>query len=106
MRPIPLVRLPGPAREALGDDQASDRRHLGVGGVERVADHLQAIVAEKQVGLILVGLPRNMDGTYGPAAQKVQAFIATRSTTYVPSRSRRPSGTRTSVPAESGCSLR
>jgi len=28
------------------------------------------------VELILVGLPRNMDGSYGPAALKVQAFIA------------------------------
>jgi len=26
--------------------------------------------------LILVGMPRNMDGTYGPAAQKVQEFVA------------------------------
>ncbi len=26
--------------------------------------------------MILVGMPRNMNGTYGPAAQKVQEFIA------------------------------
>ena len=26
--------------------------------------------------LILVGLPRNMDGSYGPAALRVQAFVA------------------------------
>ena len=26
--------------------------------------------------LILIGMPRNMDGTYGPAAQKVQEFVA------------------------------
>ena len=31
---------------------------------------------DKQVSLILVGLPRNMDGSYGPAAQKVQEFVA------------------------------
>jgi putative Holliday junction resolvase len=28
------------------------------------------------VELILVGMPRNMDGTYGPAAQKVKDFVA------------------------------
>jgi putative Holliday junction resolvase len=37
---------------------------------------LKQILAEKEVELILVGLPRNMDGTYGPAAEKVRAFIA------------------------------
>lgn len=36
---------------------------------------LQQIILEKEVELILVGLPRNMDGTYGPAAQKVEEFI-------------------------------
>ena len=37
---------------------------------------LQQILREKEVELILVGMPRNMDGSYGPAAQKVQEFIA------------------------------
>lgn len=37
---------------------------------------LQQILAEKPVELILVGLPRNMDGSYGPAAAKVQEFVA------------------------------
>jgi len=36
---------------------------------------LKQLVADKEVELLLVGMPRNMDGTYGPAAQKVQAFI-------------------------------
>jgi len=36
---------------------------------------LTAILAEKPAELILVGLPRNMDGTYGPAAEKVRAFV-------------------------------
>jgi putative Holliday junction resolvase len=36
---------------------------------------LTQLVAEKQVESILVGMPRNMDGSYGPAAQKVQEFI-------------------------------
>src|SRR6201996_854019 len=37
---------------------------------------LQEIIREKEVELILVGMPRNMDGSYGPAALKVQDFIA------------------------------
>jgi len=37
---------------------------------------LKDLLREKEVELILVGLPRNMDGSYGPAALKVQAFIA------------------------------
>jgi putative pre-16S rRNA nuclease len=32
-------------------------------------------MVEKPAELILVGLPRNMDGTYGPAAEKVRAFV-------------------------------
>jgi putative holliday junction resolvase len=37
---------------------------------------LKQIISEKEIGQILVGLPRNMDGSYGPAALKVQAFVA------------------------------
>jgi putative Holliday junction resolvase len=39
-------------------------------------DRLKAILADKQVELIIVGLPRNMDGSYGPAAERVREFIA------------------------------
>jgi putative Holliday junction resolvase len=38
-------------------------------------DRLKQLLAEKEISLILIGMPRNMDGSYGPAAQKVQAFI-------------------------------
>ena len=37
---------------------------------------LKEIIRAKQVELILVGMPRNMDGSYGPAALKVQEFVA------------------------------
>jgi putative Holliday junction resolvase len=37
---------------------------------------LKELIREKQVELILVGHPRNMDGSYGPAALKVQEFVA------------------------------
>ena len=37
---------------------------------------LKELLREKQVELVLVGMPRNMDGSYGPAALKVQDFVA------------------------------
>lgn len=39
-------------------------------------DRLKEILREKEVELVVVGLPRNMDGSYGPAALKVQEFVA------------------------------
>src|SRR4051794_20285817 len=39
--------------------------------------HLKQLLHDKQVELVLVGMPRNMDGSYGPAALKVQEFVAT-----------------------------
>jgi putative holliday junction resolvase len=46
---------------------------------------LQELLQEKEVELILVGLPRNMDGSYGPAAQKVEEFVeALKGNTEVP----------------------
>jgi putative Holliday junction resolvase len=30
---------------------------------------------EGKLELILIGMPRNMDGSYGPAAEKVKAFV-------------------------------
>lgn len=37
---------------------------------------LRTLLQQKEVDLILVGMPRNMDGSYGPAALKVEAFVA------------------------------
>ncbi|MCD6051136.1 MAG: rnhD [Verrucomicrobia bacterium] len=37
---------------------------------------LKEIIREKEVELILIGMPRNMNGSYGPAALKVQVFVA------------------------------
>ena len=36
---------------------------------------LRQIMQDKSVDLLVVGMPRNMDGTYGPAAEKVREFI-------------------------------
>lgn len=36
---------------------------------------LKELLAEKQVELVVVGMPRNMNGSYGPAALKVEEFV-------------------------------
>ena len=41
-----------------------------------VLERLKEIILQKEVELILVGMPRNMDGSYGPAALKVREFVA------------------------------
>jgi putative Holliday junction resolvase len=38
-------------------------------------ERLKQLIREKEVDLILIGMPRNMDGSYGPAAEKVQTFV-------------------------------
>jgi len=37
---------------------------------------LKELLLEKQIELVLVGMPRNMNGSYGPAALKVEEFLA------------------------------
>ena len=44
--------------------------------VEALLDGLAAIVAEREVTDIVVGLPLQLDGTEGPAAAEVRAFAA------------------------------
>jgi putative Holliday junction resolvase len=39
-------------------------------------ERLKQLLADKEVELLLVGMPRNMNGTYGPAALKVEEFVA------------------------------
>ena len=39
-------------------------------------ERLKQIANEKEVELIVIGMPRNMDGSYGPAAEKVREFIS------------------------------
>ena len=39
------------------------------------AAELAAIVADRQIGGIVLGLPKNMDGSEGPRAQSTRAFL-------------------------------
>lgn len=43
---------------------------------EKPLDRIAAVVRDRGVATVVVGMPRNMDGSYGPAAEKVKAFIA------------------------------
>jgi putative Holliday junction resolvase len=36
---------------------------------------IKELIREKEVEQIIVGMPRNMNGTYGPSAEKVRQFI-------------------------------
>ncbi|MCE0504770.1 Holliday junction resolvase RuvX [Roseivivax sp. GX 12232] len=38
------------------------------------AERLMAILAEREIGGVVLGLPRNMDGTEGPRCQSTRAF--------------------------------
>ena len=49
---------------------------------DEVIARLNELIREKEVELILIGMPRNMDGTYGPATEKVKEFIAAMQQTY------------------------
>ena len=64
---------------AVSDETRTIAQPLEFIPAEPFADflaRLRQLIREKEIGLILVGLPRNMDGSYGPAALKVQEFVA------------------------------
>ena len=44
--------------------------------IKQVVSKLKEMVASQGIKTIVVGLPRNMNGTYGPSAEKVRAFVA------------------------------
>jgi putative Holliday junction resolvase len=73
---------------AVSDTQKMIAQPLEFIPAEPFADfvgRLQELLREKEVELVLVGMPRNMDGSYGPAAVKTQEFVAAlKSTINVP----------------------
>ena len=63
---------------AISDEMrtiAQPLEYVAAEPVDKFFDRLRQIIADRQVSLIVVGIPRNMDGTYGPAAVKVQEFV-------------------------------
>jgi len=64
---------------AVSDELKMIAQPLEFVAAEPFADvlvRLKELIHDKEVELILVGLPRNMDGSYGPAALRVQDFVA------------------------------
>jgi putative holliday junction resolvase len=55
---------------------ASPLEYIEAEPFAKFLERLKEIVRDKEVELIVVGLPRNMDGSYGPAALKVREFVA------------------------------
>ena len=43
---------------------------------QQVTNALSELIQTHQIAGLVIGLPRNMDGTYGTSAQKVRNFIA------------------------------
>jgi putative Holliday junction resolvase len=64
---------------ALSDELGMIAQPLEFVPAEPFADflnRLREIIRDKQVEQIVIGMPRNMDDSYGPAALKVQDFVA------------------------------
>ena len=43
-------------------------------GDEDLMKHVLQLIGEKQAEKLVIGMPRNMNGTYGPMAEKITAF--------------------------------
>lgn len=50
--------------------------YVSPGGIEKTADKIAEIAKEKQVGAIVVGLPKNMDGSEGFRAERCREFAS------------------------------
>lgn len=63
---------------ALSDPSGRLARPLEVvKGEAQVLDRLAALISEEGVERIVLGLPRNMDGSLGPKAREVLKFVET-----------------------------
>jgi putative Holliday junction resolvase len=63
---------------AISDETAVIAQPLEFLAAEPLQDFLKRlkdIIDRRRVGEILVGIPRNMNGTYGPAAEKAREFV-------------------------------
>ena len=63
---------------ALSDDLgmlAHPLETIQVKATPDVLGRIAGLVDREKVEIIILGMPRNMDGSYGPAAEKVQTFV-------------------------------
>jgi putative Holliday junction resolvase len=67
----------GERRTGLAISDSDERMALALPTLERAgAKDVADVAAEQGAGLVVVGLPLNMDGTAGPRAKAAQAFAA------------------------------
>ena len=62
---------------ALSDENrflASGLSTIREGGMRATAKKVAAVAAERGAGIIVIGLPKNMDGSEGASADKIRAF--------------------------------
>ena len=62
---------------AVGDELGMMAHPLETMVVKQIAnpvEHIAKVVERDKIGVIVLGMPRNMDGSYGPAAEKSRAF--------------------------------
>ena len=50
--------------------------YISPGGIEKTADKIAEIAREQKVGAIVVGLPKNMDGSEGFRAERCREFAS------------------------------
>ena len=55
---------------------ASGIGYVSPGGIEKTADKIAEIAREQKVGAIVVGLPKNMDGSEGFRAERCREFAS------------------------------
>jgi len=59
---------------SLSDESATLATPLEVVARANAPERIRQLVSEKAVGIVLIGMPRNMDGSYGPQADVVRQF--------------------------------
>lgn len=64
----------GIALSDVGRFLASGLGTIKEGGMRATAKKVAALAVEHDVGIIVIGLPKNMDGSEGASADKIRAF--------------------------------
>jgi putative holliday junction resolvase len=54
---------------------ASPHPYIPTEAFAKIKAALEAIIKREDVSLILIGMPRNMDGSYGPSSEMVKTFV-------------------------------
>ena len=66
----------GLAVSDIGRFLASGIGYVSPGGIEKTADHVAEVARAQKAGAVVVGLPKNMDGSDGFRAERCREFAA------------------------------